>query len=75
MTMTIEQQKAIESGQPVRFAPPETPMERVLTRADLFDRVQSLIGTGDPEELYPMLADISPDDWEDASVYGIPPKS
>jgi hypothetical protein len=29
----------------------------------------------DPEMMYPFLADLAPEDWEDPLLYGISPKS
>lgn len=27
----------------------------------------------EPEAMYPLLAELAPEDWEDASAYGVPP--
>ena len=47
----------------------------MVLRADVYDRVKGLFaGDVDPETMYPLLAEISPEDWEDPSVYGITAK-
>jgi hypothetical protein len=74
--LTEEHLEAVAKGEPFRFTAPETDIEFVVLRADVYDRVKVPF-TGDdvdPEAMYPLLAEISPEDWEDPSVYGITPK-
>ncbi len=74
--LTEENLEAVAKGEPFRFTAPETALEFVVLRADVYDRVKMLF-TGDdvdPETMYPLLAELSPEDWEDPSVYGITPK-
>jgi hypothetical protein len=81
MNMSIELSDqhlgAVAKGQPFRFITPETNNEYVVIRADLYDRAKELLAGDDvaPETMYPLLAEIAPEDWEDPSVYGITPKS
>lgn len=67
---------AVAKGEPFRFIAPKTQMEFVVLRADVYDRVKELVAGDDvdPETMYPLLAEIVPEDWEDPSVYGIGPK-
>ena len=37
MNLSIEQQQAIQNGEPVRFNPPELGVECVVIRADVFE--------------------------------------
>jgi hypothetical protein len=71
--LTEQDLEAVAQGQPFRFSAPQRNIEYVVVRADVYDRVQLLVGGDDvdPETMYPLLAEISPDDWEDPSVYGI----
>lgn len=75
MNLSEDQQEAIRSGVPVRFTDPELQLECVVVRADIFDRVRAIINRtdSDPEQVYPLLAELSPEDWEDPSNYGLSP--
>lgn len=60
-------------GAPVVVLDPTTQQRYVVVPEEVFERVRSLIDSDDdPRAFYPMLADISPEDWEDGSVYGLP---
>ena len=73
MNLTAEQLEAVRQGEPLRFTDPETKGEFVVLRADVFARVQALLtGTNDVEAMYPALADLAPEDWEDPSAYDLP---
>jgi hypothetical protein len=41
----------------------------VLMRAEQFEKISALIDGDGVEAMYPLLADIEPDDWEDISHY------
>jgi hypothetical protein len=43
MTLTDEQRDAIKNGDAVHFTDPQTQLECVLVRADVFDRVRALL--------------------------------
>ena len=67
--------QAIAKGEPFRFSVPEANLEFVVLKAEVYDRLKSLFSGDDvnPDTMYPLLAEISPEDWEDPSVYGIGP--
>jgi hypothetical protein len=56
---------------PPTVVDPATRTTYVLLRADEFDRVKSLLSDDDTDALYSTLAELEPDDWEDASNYGL----
>ncbi len=42
-------------------------------RDESYERLCDLVDDNtDPEAFYPLLAELSPEDWEDRSVYGLP---
>ncbi|HUQ68151.1 MAG TPA: hypothetical protein VM165_01435 [Planctomycetaceae bacterium] len=58
MTLTSEQAAAVKDGEPIRVTPPEVGADCVLVRADVYDRVRSLVETGgdfQPRETYPAV--------------------
>jgi hypothetical protein len=59
-------------GEPLRIVDPRTKEVYVVVKEAVFERVQRLL-EDDPEKLYPLLADLSPEDWEDSSSYVPPP--
>ncbi len=38
-------------------------------RRKVYQKLKGLLGDDDPRLMYPMLADLDPEDWEDAAVY------
>ncbi len=78
MSIELNEQhlEAVAKGEPFRFIAPTTNIEFVVLRADVYDRVKELFANDDvdPETMYPLLAEIVPEDWEDPSVYGISPE-
>jgi hypothetical protein len=78
MSIELSEQnlEAVAKGEPFRFIAPKTNIEFVVVRADVYDRVKELFGDNevDPEAMYPLLAEIAPEDWDDPSVYGISTK-
>jgi hypothetical protein len=74
--MTPELSQAIQQagGEPLRIVDPATKKTYVVMREEVFDRVRMLLDVDedDPRAFYPLLADLSPEDWEDGSVYGLP---
>ncbi|MDZ4685739.1 MAG: hypothetical protein SH850_11790 [Planctomycetaceae bacterium] len=72
MILTTEQAAAVKDGEPVRVTPPEIGAPCVLVRADVFDRVRTLIDADAdfrPRETYPAVLkaldqwDQSPDQY------------
>jgi len=45
----------------------------VLMRAEQFEKIKAIVDGGDVEAMYPLLANIEPDDWDDISHYGRKP--
>jgi hypothetical protein len=43
MNLTAEQTEALNKGEAIRLVPPELTVECVLLRADVYDRVKSLL--------------------------------
>ena len=64
-----ELRQAIEEndGAPVYVIDATTNASYVLMRAEQFERMSALVDG--VEAMYPLLADIEPDDWEDISHY------
>jgi hypothetical protein len=70
---TEEQRQALAGtpGRPLRVADDAGAVEYVLLRADLYDRLQAALADGaDVEGMYPLLADVAPEAWQNASTYG-----
>jgi hypothetical protein len=74
--MSSELSQAIQKagGEPLRIIDPSTKQTYVVVREEVFERVRALLDVDedDPRVFYPLLADMSPEDWEDGSVYGLP---
>jgi hypothetical protein len=71
--LTEEQRKELEgNGENARVLNPATNEQYVLVRAQVFERIKGLI-SDDPDEMYSLLAELDPNDWEDRSAYGLPP--
>ena len=71
--LTEEQGRALAAASetPPRVVDPATRTTYVLLRTDEFDRIKSLLSGDDADALYPLLAEVEPDDWADASAYDI----
>ncbi len=48
MILTAEQQQAITQGEAVRLSPPDVVIECVVLRADVYDRVKTLLCDDSP---------------------------
>jgi hypothetical protein len=70
--LTEQQRQALarSSESPPRVLDPVTNTTYVLLRADVYAKVQALLGDDDVRLMEPLLAELSPEDWEDASNYG-----
>lgn len=68
--MSIELTTGQLQAAPVRVTDPETNQEYVLVPAKFYDRFKELFEEDDARLLYHNIADLDPEDWEDASVYG-----
>jgi hypothetical protein len=67
MNLTIEQLSAVRSGAPVAIDDPEIGTECVLLRADVFQRIESLLSCDSEfllREAHPMINEIMREDDE-----------
>ena len=71
--LTEKQRQELAGAEPTRVLDPLTKDEYVLVPAAIYDCLKGILDADDPEDMYPLLADIEADDWEDGSVYGIDP--
>jgi hypothetical protein len=72
MIELTEKQHALIVGhesEPIPVVDPQSDSKYVLMRADLFERWKTVLGDDDVDSMAPLLAELDPDDWEDASVY------
>jgi hypothetical protein len=69
--LTEDQRHAIQEhgGAPIYLLDETTSVGYVLMRAEQFEKMKTLSDADDVSSMYPLLAEISPDDWEDASNY------
>ncbi len=68
--MSIALTKEQLQAAPVRVTDPETSREYVVVCAEIFDRLlKGLLDEDDARLMYPALANLDPEDWEDASNY------
>jgi hypothetical protein len=72
MILTTEQQQAITKGEAVRLSPPEIAVECVVLRADVYDRVKTLLFDDSPLKESERLAAIrragERADWNDPEL-------
>ncbi|MGC8639721.1 MAG: hypothetical protein ACP5XB_07555 [Isosphaeraceae bacterium] len=63
--------RAVEErgGAPVYLVDSATNATYVLMRAEQFERLRAVLDADDIEAMYPLFADIEPDDWEDIDCY------
>jgi hypothetical protein len=68
--LTHEQREALLSGsEPAHAIDPATNTEYVLLRRDVYDRLKRMLDEDDARLFEPLLAELDPEDWEDASAY------
>jgi hypothetical protein len=65
--LSEEQRRQLESPEPLALDP-QTQEMYVLVRKAVYDRIKGLL-EDDARLMYPALADLDPEDWEDASNY------
>jgi hypothetical protein len=72
--LSEDQRQAIEecNGAPIDVVDSSTNAKYVLVRKEIFENMRAVVGDCEPEDMYPLLAEVTPEDWEDASNYGIP---
>jgi hypothetical protein len=61
---------SLEHGEPLRVRVNDS-REAVLLLAEQYERLKAFVdfANADPKALYPAIADVSPEDWEDLSAY------
>ena len=72
MIELTEKQHALIVGrenEPIPVVDPQTDSKYVLLHAELFQRWKSVVDEDDVESMAGLLAELDPEDWEDASVY------
>lgn len=69
----LRQAIAEQGGVPLYVVDDATNASYVLLRAEQYESMKAAADDDGPEALYPLLAEIDPEDWEDASLYGIGP--
>lgn len=71
--LTDDQRQAISEhgGTPVYVVDASTNASYVLLRAEQYEKMKAVTGDNEREALYPLLAEISPEDWEEGKSYGI----
>jgi hypothetical protein len=70
--LSEEQRRALDASpeEPLRLVDPRTQQAYVLVRADLYQKLQTLLPEDDPVlDMYPLLAELEPEDWEDPAHY------
>lgn len=69
--LSEDQRQAIEErgGAPLHVVDASTNQNYVLLRAEQFETLKAGTGVDAVEALYPLIAEIDPDDWEEISQY------
>jgi len=63
-----EQRRELSQAEPV-VIDPLTGETYVLVPREVYDRLKVLLEEDDARLMYPLLADLDPEDWEDAAAY------
>ena len=69
--LTEEQRQGLANAEPI-VVDPKTREEYVLVRKNVYQKLKGLLDD-DARLMYPMLADLDPEDWEDAAIYADKP--
>ena len=64
--LTVEQGRTVESGD-IAVVDPRTKVHYVLLRADVYERLKSLLDL-DPRDTYPTLDEVFGQDWNDPKM-------
>jgi hypothetical protein len=69
--LTEEQRQSIARSleEPLLVLDPATKAAYVLLRREVYDRLKRSFDEDDARLMYPLLADLDPEDWEDAAAY------
>lgn len=70
LQLSTSERTLLERGEPLRLQV-DGGSEVVLVLAEQYDRLKQCIdfAEADPKALYPLIAEVSPEDWEDLSAY------
>ena len=68
VTLPAEQRKALEKGEPVLVTVLESQLDCVVIRADMYERVKTLLAGFDPCETYPAVDEVFREDWDDPKM-------
>lgn len=71
--LSSEQRQAIEEhgGTPVYVVDSDSDRNYVLLRAEQYETPKARTGDVEADDLYPLLAEITPEDWEDAGCHDV----
>jgi hypothetical protein len=72
ITLTEEQWRELDAPEPI-VIDPRTSEEYVLVRRHVYERFKGLLEEDDARVMYAALADLDPEDWEDAAAYEAKP--
>ncbi len=70
-SLSEDQRQAIEErgGAPVYVVDASTNQNYVLIRAEQFETMKAATDGENVEDMYPLLADVEPEGWEDINLY------
>jgi hypothetical protein len=70
LQLSSDQLAALQRGEPLRLLANES-QPVVLVLADQYDRLKQCVDVADidPRSIYPLIADVLAEDWEDLSAY------
>jgi hypothetical protein len=71
--LTPEQLALVGESSVARAIDPASNKTYVLVEERVYEQLRQHLGgdDADAEALYPLLAEVAPEDWEDPSVYGV----
>ena len=69
LTEELRQAIATAEDTPVTLIDPRTKATYVLVRKEIYERLSGILDEDDARRFAPFLADLDPEDWEDASAY------
>jgi hypothetical protein len=72
--LTEQQRLELTLSDTPRALDPLTGNVYVLVPENVYQHLKDVLGDADPEAMYPLLGEISPEDWEDRSIYGVADK-
>jgi hypothetical protein len=65
--LTKEQRHELSEAEPVAIDP-MTPEQYVLVHKSVYEKMKRLL-EDEARTMYPLLADLDPEDWEDRSIF------